>query len=76
MIVRHAAATTIKVTLVCDPDEVVLRIADDGLGYDVERSLAGHQGLGIMRERAEEIGAVLEIESRIGCGTQVTVTWS
>ena len=74
--VRHAAATTIKVTLVCDPDEVVLRIADDGLGYDVERSLAGHQGLGIMRERAEEIGAVLEIESRIGCGTQVTVTWS
>jgi len=37
---------------------------------------AGHHGLDIMRERAEEIGAVLEIERRSGSGTQVAVTWS
>ena len=74
--VRHAHAVTIKVELVSDPDQVVLRIADDGLGFDVDRRQAGHHGLDIMRERAEEIGAVFEIESCGGCGTQVTVTWS
>jgi nitrate/nitrite-specific signal transduction histidine kinase len=35
-----------------------------------------HLGLGIMRERAEAIGAHLEIESEIGQGTQVHVFWS
>jgi PAS domain S-box-containing protein len=74
--IKHAQATTIDVDLVCDPDEVVMRIVDDGLGFDHERSPAGHHGLDIMRERAEEIGAVLEIESRAGSGTQVTATWS
>jgi signal transduction histidine kinase len=74
--VRHAAAKRIKIDLACDPDEVVLRIADDGLGFDPEMSPAGHHGLDIMRERAKEIGAVLEIESRVGSGTRVTVTWS
>jgi PAS domain S-box-containing protein len=74
--VRHAAAKTIKVNLAGDPDQVVLRITDDGRGFDVKGGLAGHHGLDIMRERAEKIGAVLEISSRIGRGTQVTVTWS
>ena len=73
---EHAEAATIKVDLVCDPDEVVLRIADDGQGCDAQRSPAGHHGLDIMRERAEDIGAVLRIEPCIGRGTQVTVTWS
>jgi signal transduction histidine kinase len=33
-------------------------------------------GLGIMRERAEAIGAKLEIESQIGQGTKVRVRWT
>jgi len=74
--VRHASAKTIRIDLVSDPDEVVLRIADDGQGFDADARLAGHHGLDIMRERAEEIGAVLGIESRAGFGTRVTVTWS
>jgi PAS domain S-box-containing protein len=74
--VRHASAKTIKIELVSDPDEVVLRIADDGQGFDADAHLAGHHGLDIMRERAEEIGGVLGIESRAGFGTRVTVTWS
>jgi signal transduction histidine kinase len=31
--------------------------------------------MGIMRERAESIGAALTIESEIGRGTEITVVW-
>jgi len=62
---RHAEATTIHVDLVCS-----------GRGFDVERLPGGHHGLGIMRERAQEIGAVFEIHSTIDGGTEVSVSWS
>ena len=34
---------------------------------------AGSLGLGIIRERAQAIGATLEIDTEFGCGTQVRV---
>ena len=74
--IRHAEAETVNVDLVCDPDGVALRITDDGRGFDVERIPAGHHGLGIMRERAQEIGAVLEVHSTMDGGTEVSVFWS
>jgi signal transduction histidine kinase len=54
---------------------VELYIKDDGRGFDVDRVPPDHLGLGIMRERAEAIGAELRIDSQPGRGTQVTVTW-
>jgi len=74
--VRHAEASTVTVDLACDPDRVVLRITDDGRGFDVESIPAGHHGLTIMRERAGEIGAVLGLHSEIDGGAEVSVTWS
>jgi signal transduction histidine kinase/ligand-binding sensor domain-containing protein len=52
---------------------VELTIRDDGRGFDPGEVSAEHMGLGIMRERAEAVGAQLEIESRPGEGTRVTV---
>lgn len=54
---------------------VVLTVRDDGRGFDPERLAPNHFGLGIMRERAESIGATITVESQPGCGTQVTVLW-
>jgi signal transduction histidine kinase len=54
---------------------VKLCIKDDGCGFDVDRVPPDRLGLGIMRERAEAIGAELRIESQPGRGTQVLVTW-
>jgi len=73
---RHAEATTIEVDLACGPDGVVLRISDDGRGFDVQEASTGHHGLGIMRERAHVIGAVLEVHSTINGGTEVSAVWS
>jgi signal transduction histidine kinase len=77
--IRHGHARRIAVTLEAD-DDLRLRIADDGAGFDVDRPGAesdgdgGSQtGLGLvsMRERAEMIGASLLLDSRPGQGTTV-----
>jgi signal transduction histidine kinase len=47
-------------------------VADDGKGFDVERGgRTGSYGLLGMRERANAIGARLEIESKPSMGTVV-----
>jgi len=74
--IRHAEAEIVRVDLDCGPDGVSLRITDDGRGFDVERLPASHHGLNIMHERAQEIGAVLEVRSEIGKGAEVSLTWS
>jgi ligand-binding sensor domain-containing protein/signal transduction histidine kinase len=55
---------------------VVLRIADDGRGFDPATVSPEHLGLGIIRERAQAISAQLRVESGVGEGTVVEVTWS
>src|SRR5262249_30025741 len=72
---KHAGAERAHVSLDWAPDGVELRIADDGRGFDPAAVPAGHLGLGIMRERAGAVGARLEVESRVGAGTRVAVTW-
>ncbi len=54
--------------------EMVIR--DDGLGFDSSQlSAPGHYGLGMMRERAEVVGADLSVTSQPGHGTEVKLHW-
>jgi two-component system nitrate/nitrite sensor histidine kinase NarX len=63
------------------PQEIVvssveLRIRDDGHGFDpAQPATSGHFGLGMMRERAEAVGARLTVTSLPGHGTEITVRW-
>jgi len=54
-----------------------LHVSDNGRGFDLNRAASDHLGLGlgIIRERAQAIGASLELESQPGRGTQVIVVW-
>jgi two-component system nitrate/nitrite sensor histidine kinase NarX len=52
-----------------------LVVADDGSGFDLEAARPGSLGLSIMTERAESIGARLELRSRPGEGTRVRAVW-
>jgi signal transduction histidine kinase len=52
-----------------------LSIRDDGRGFDPDDIPPDRMGLGIMRERAEAIGASLVIESEAGGGTHIEVSW-
>jgi signal transduction histidine kinase len=74
--VRHARPTQIAV-LLWGGDQPVLRVVDDGVGFDVEtvQRATGGFGLVSMRERARSIGAQLVVRSRLGQGTTVEVSW-
>jgi ligand-binding sensor domain-containing protein/signal transduction histidine kinase len=72
--VKHARANRIDVTLNFDTRSVQLNIRDDGRGFDPQAQIAdGHFGLIGMRERAEQIGAMLMIDSAVERGTQIAV---
>lgn len=75
--VKHSDAKHIEVTLGFSPHEVTLRVKDDGCGFDVDKSPpdGGHFGLVGLRERAQELGAILRLESLPGQGTEVTLNF-
>jgi signal transduction histidine kinase len=72
-IARHAHARHVDVALDQPPGEIVLRISDDGRGFDSGASFPGHLGLRSMRERAAAIGAELEVQSAPSQGTRMIV---
>lgn len=79
--VKHADAEHAVLSLRRVGDAVVLRVTDDGVGFDVDRARAdatstalGEQyGLSSIPERCALIGATLRIDSVEGRGTAVTV---
>ncbi|HEY1394129.1 MAG TPA: ATP-binding protein, partial [Methylibium sp.] len=68
-ILKHAQASTIRVSTAVDParSAAVLRICDDGRGFAPSAidPLHGH-GLGSMHRRADKLGATLNLVSRPG----------
>ncbi len=76
-VIKHSAAKGISVVLCRTGDNVLLRITDDGCGFDVEALTQGSErhtsfGLMIMSERARMMGGELELRSTPGSGTTVS----
>ena len=72
-IAKHAHASAVQITL-SKGDEITLRICDNGHGFDAGTVPAGHLGLIIMRERADEVGATLTVDSSPGRGTEIRLS--
>ena len=72
-IAKHTQATEVEITLT-GGENIELRIQDNGGGFDTNAVSAGHLGLIIMRERAEAVGAKLEINATPGRGTDVRLS--
>jgi len=71
---RHAQAKKIQVQSTYQPDGVDLCVHDNGRGLDPKARSAGKGfGLTSMRERAERMGARIEISGEPGKGTRVAV---
>ncbi len=71
---RHARASQVTVRIHRDNGELTIEIGDDGQGFDPHQDISpNHLGLNIMRTRAERIGARLDIQTRPGQGTKVTL---
>jgi signal transduction histidine kinase len=70
--VNHAMAKKLTVELKSIEGKVLLRVQDNGIGFNVEKGLnSGHFGLTGMRERAQIMGGSISIESKPGKGTVV-----
>jgi signal transduction histidine kinase/ligand-binding sensor domain-containing protein len=74
---RHSGAHSIEAELNYERSELRIRIRDDGTGIDSAILRQGHRdghfGLPGMRERAQKVGAHLDVWSRTGAGTEVEV---
>ncbi len=71
---RHAGASAIDVQLAFSDSSVSLEIRDNGRGFSVDAASTSGRGLHNMRERAGELGGVVEITSAPGQGASVRVT--
>jgi len=72
---NHSGAHSVELTITYDAREFRVRVRDDGRGIDPgvlkDGGRAGHWGLQGMRERADRIGAQLQVSSSPGAGTKV-----
>lgn len=74
-VMRHAQATSVRVTLSRQPGELHLNIQDDGIGMTEGRSEGSH-GLGLLgvAERAASLGGRMGVESASGAGWCLAVS--
>ena len=71
---RHAKADSLEVYLKRLQDMVILRMVDDGVGFDPkETSSNGNYGLANIKERAAAMGGTAKVVSVVGQGTSVEV---
>lgn len=70
---RHSKASSLEVLLIKRDSLVILRVMDDGIGFDSEIEKTGSYGLQNMQERALEIGGSFKIVSVPNKGTRLEV---
>ncbi|MDX5474587.1 MAG: histidine kinase [Bacillaceae bacterium] len=73
---KHSFATKVNILLSYQADHVVLKISDNGIGFSLYGAIMKamdepHYGILQMNEAAEQIGAVLQIESKEKEGTNI-----
>jgi signal transduction histidine kinase len=74
--VKYSGARNIRILLDFGREQFLLRVTDDGLGFDPEAPKESKGGFGLvgMRERASELNGKLHIRSRQGQGAEVTLS--
>lgn len=76
-VARHAEATLVTLTISVERGECILRVSDNGRGEADRVTPEGSKSFGLlgMRERAHMLGGQVSIDSSIGQGFSVTVTF-
>lgn len=75
---KHAKATRVRINMVASFPNLLLRITDNGTGFDVKKHNTAevnrkHMGLRSMEERAMLLNGKLDIQSRPGSGTRILI---
>jgi two-component system, NarL family, sensor histidine kinase LiaS len=70
---RHSKASKLEVLLIKRDKLVIMRVVDDGIGFELEEDKAGSYGMQNMHERAVEVGGTLKVISIKNKGTRLEV---
>ena len=75
---KHAAASHVTIRLVAAFPNIILRIDDDGIGFDVQKRMATitkekRMGIRSMEERAKLLKGEMEIQSKPDQGTKISI---
>jgi signal transduction histidine kinase len=72
-VARHAGVATVDVRILATPEQLSVRVADTGRGFDPAAALRSPRSSGLlgMQERVTLLGGALSITSEVGAGTQV-----
>ena len=75
---HHAGGTGQQVRASVEEENIIIRVSDDGSGFDVNEALNldEHFGLVGMRERVESLGGIFHVDSMPSRGTQISVSLS
>ena len=80
--IRHAHATNIRISGLLNSQKIILKIEDDGTGFDIGKQLEldtllanNHFGLAGIVERVHLIGGEINIQSTPQTGTNIHITW-
>ena len=71
-VIKHSQAKNVQVELSADDGQILLRIIDDGVGFDLSHEVAG-LGLASMRQRVRVVGGSIDISSSLKRGTRIEV---
>ncbi len=75
---KHSKANLVTINLVASFPNIILRIKDNGKGFDVEKEKKAHanqkqMGLQSMKERVNLLNGIMDIRSKIGAGTKIVI---
>lgn len=73
---KYARASQVKVSLFVSSTTVHFEVIDNGIGFDISTVKPTSLGMRIMRERADGISADWHVNSILGSGTCVEMTWN
>lgn len=70
-VVKHANATSVWIAARQETHQLVLSVQDDGRGFDAKTS----RGLGLlgMQERVKDMGGTIQLQSKAGEGTLISI---
>jgi signal transduction histidine kinase len=72
-IVKHAQASKTDVKIWSENNQIMIRIEDDGIGFDTNENFEGN-GLQNFEQRAEECDMTIKIDSEMGKGTTILLS--
>jgi signal transduction histidine kinase len=72
-LVKYASATKATIQVTMEKNNLVLKITDNGVGFDATKVIKGN-GLQNMKQRAQELQGLLKINSIIGEGTSIILS--